>query len=435
MTFVKPSFQRLSALLVALMVGAACAGQGTSNAGSGQAGSVVQAGKVYSLKDIQQCSNPSSDLKLGAIFENSGNLAYLGGLNTKGVQLAIQQVTARGGVDVGGKCYKISLNLQDDRSDTAAAVAAAQGLIRDSGIKFVFGPTSGLVAAKTAEITQASDPPAIEISPTIVWLSNGLQGKHQYRGLFSTSEASSLAVAGFMSGIGQLMPSVKKLALAFQQDSVGDVMVQNIQTAAAKSGLTIVATERFAPGSTDFSAVLTRISTTKPDLLFVGWDPTAELSITRQAVELKAAPALMSYGSPITFATKDAVNGPLPVPFLATYLYPSLAANPSQNLKDLADLYQKTYNADPNAQNVIYFTTMYFDAVSMLVKAVQLSKSVDDVNAIQKNLAGLHWNGVLGADLCWDSSQSIVYGPLVALVNNGSVTWKKVPTPPGACKS
>ena len=85
-------------------------------------------------------------LLIGAYEPLSGPGAALGTGAMRGVNMAIEEWNARGGVKVGGKSYEIKYQVYDHKYSAELAVEVANKLVFDDGIKIVIanagsGPT------------------------------------------------------------------------------------------------------------------------------------------------------------------------------------------------------------------------------------------------------------------------------------------------------
>src|SRR4029434_5019471 len=72
-------------------------------------------------------------VKVGAVVPLTGRYAAGGAQNKAGYEIAVEQINAAGGVNVGGKKMQLELTMLDDESDPTKTVArletlAAQGV-------------------------------------------------------------------------------------------------------------------------------------------------------------------------------------------------------------------------------------------------------------------------------------------------------------------
>ena len=91
-------------------------------------------------------------IKLGMVNSLTGPHASFDLPASEGVLMAVDEINKRGGVNVKGKKYTITVDSEDAQSKPEFAVSGAQRLLRDDDIKVIFGiMTSGPgMAAATA---------------------------------------------------------------------------------------------------------------------------------------------------------------------------------------------------------------------------------------------------------------------------------------------
>ena len=108
-------------------------------------------------------------ITIGIAAPLSGDVAWLGWPQANAVQLAVDQVNAAGGVDIGGVLYQVALVMADDQCSNALAPIAAQQLL-DAGAVGIIGHTcSGATiqaepvyaAAGVAMISPSSTGPSV----------------------------------------------------------------------------------------------------------------------------------------------------------------------------------------------------------------------------------------------------------------------------------
>ena len=107
------------------------------------------------------CGNEakSDEIKIGANFEMTGNVANYGSATLDGLKLAIKEANDAGGVN--GK--KINLVTVDNKSEASEAVNAATKLISDDKVKVIVGPA--VTANVMAESQVANDNKIPVIAP------------------------------------------------------------------------------------------------------------------------------------------------------------------------------------------------------------------------------------------------------------------------------
>ena len=97
-------------------------------------------------KDKKEAAKNSNEIKVGALFELTGNVANYGKSTFNGVQMAFDEINAKGGIN--GK--KISLVKADNKSEPSESGNQATKLITKDKVSVIIGPaTSGCVSAAT----------------------------------------------------------------------------------------------------------------------------------------------------------------------------------------------------------------------------------------------------------------------------------------------
>ena len=96
---------------------------------------------------------PAQTLKLGVLATLSGAGTAWGMAMQGAAELAAEDVNSKGGLEVGGKKYKIEIVAYDDHYKAADALTAINRLIFDDSIKFVVGPLGSAPALAVLPVT------------------------------------------------------------------------------------------------------------------------------------------------------------------------------------------------------------------------------------------------------------------------------------------
>jgi branched-chain amino acid transport system substrate-binding protein len=371
-------------------------------------------------------------VKIGSNFEQSGQLSAFGVASNEGVGLAVKEINAKGGFAVGSACYKIGLVTQDNHSDGATAVAQVRGLVKDNGVRYIFGPASGNNAVLTQAVTQGTNPPALEFSGGSLWETNGLLAKPATRGLFRTAVSTKTVEIDFARGIRAAYPKAKTIYLVFTDDAttaslVAGGLLQSVQAV----GFKVVGFDKYPPTTTDFSAELSRVKAANPDVVYIGYIPTNDITITRQAVQLGIRTPIAAWQGQVAMALKGAIGKPIPMPFDALYDGVQMDNPLLPATKAYTTRFAAAFGA-PNGSS--FFSLWYYDEVYMLVKAMQLANNTTNTDAVRAKLLPIRWNGAAGPT-CWSSDQNVLTGIDTGLVNNGKVAWTHLPLAQASCRS
>lgn len=210
-------------------------------------------------------SSSKGDIKIAMTGPLTGDNGQYGQDQIQGMQLAVDQFNAAGGVPSGpNKGRKLSLSSQDDAGDPNQGASVAQQLCDDGGVLAVLGPVNSSVALAVGpiynrcgvtEVTSYASNPKITLA--------GYQ--NVFRSIPNDDQLSAADVAAAVQVSGK-----KNLAVVYSNDDYGSGLYAGVQKALQRYGGTIVANQSFTPGSTkDFSSILTKIKGAKADALLL----------------------------------------------------------------------------------------------------------------------------------------------------------------------
>ena len=119
-------------------------------------------------------------VKIGSVASQAGNFVLYGETALDGVELAVDEINAAGGVLVGDTVYTLGLEDENTFSDVNTAAAATRKLVNNEDVQFLFGPLQDFHARVAQDVTQSEE--VIMIAPSILldeFLTAGLAaGRH-----------------------------------------------------------------------------------------------------------------------------------------------------------------------------------------------------------------------------------------------------------------
>ena len=211
----------------------------------------------------------------------SGPSAHVGKDNENGVRMALDQANAQG-LTIGGRKIRFALAAEDDVADPKQATAAAQKLV-DSGVNGVIGHATSGTSIPASKIYSDAGVPQISAAAT--------NPKYTRQGFKTTFRvvADDVQLGGALGryAVGQL----KGQSIAVIDDrtaygqGVADEFIKGVQAAGGK----IVKREYTNDKATDFSAILTTLKGTKPDVIFYGGLDATAGPMLRQMKQLGIA--------------------------------------------------------------------------------------------------------------------------------------------------
>lgn len=220
---------------------------------------------------------------IGAFFSTTGPVSSLGEPEANTALMLVEQINAAGGIlGPDGLLHKLDLRMYDDQSDATKAVEVVKKLIEVDKAPVIIGGSGSPASIAVIETVTNANVPFISVasSSRIVNAADGSQNKW----VFKTPQ-QNLPVArvqlDWLKANGVTKIASLGVNNAFGADSIGA-----LKTVAGEAGLQIVADETFEPGTTDFSAQLTKIAGAGAEALIVHATPGEGAPLTVQFRDL-----------------------------------------------------------------------------------------------------------------------------------------------------
>lgn len=318
----------------AALLATACSAPGTSNSASSSSGG-------------------SGPIKFAIIDAQSGQYSDLGNWEHDGVQLAVDQQNAKGGV-CGGR--KMTLTQFDDQGDPTTGTTLAQK-VATGGYIAVFGSAnSGVSLAMAPILTQAQIP----------FITSGQSPKLPETGsdyLFMNSPTSTTFDDTLAKYVVQ-KKGMKSIAMITNNGSYGAGEHDAFLAALKNLGVTPTTDQIVTPDQKDFSAALTTIRQGNPQALFIGAEEVESGLIAKQARTLGLTATIVG-GAPIGTPTYIQTAG-TQVAEGSIVSSPYLSNDANAKTKAFAAAYQKKFGQAPEAHGA-----KAYDGAQIFIKALQ----------------------------------------------------------------
>ncbi|HEY6758780.1 MAG TPA: ABC transporter substrate-binding protein [Baekduia sp.] len=340
-----------------------------------------------------QSSGSGGTVTIGYINDLSGIYQTIGYPAINGVRVAVNLVNQAGGITVGGKKYTLKLKTCEANSENAQAVACAQQLVRDDGLKIIMGG-QGAEAPPVAAVTDPAG--AIYINPSTALAQQLGQFKRVYNPLDGIDLKIKLAVAA----IKKTFPDVKTVAAVTADDPTGAALPL-FEKQLKAVGITFVDKEKYDINAVDITPQLTRAKAAHPDLLFTGWTQTEVAPVIKANQTVNAAPNIYGWTGP---GSCDLFKSQLgDAKFLSSELFGvDLSAPDTAAGKTYVAAYKKFVTSNPaasknpvNIPNMTY-SLEYADAIPQLAKALEAAGTTTDVDKIGAAMLSTSIDGVQG---------------------------------------
>ena len=323
------------------------------------------------------CSKQEGNtVKIGGIAPLSGNVAVYGVECKNGIDLAIEEINAAGGIN--GKL--IEFICEDDEGAPDKTVNAFKKLTTKDGVKIVIGSlTSGCTQAITT-LSQAGK--VLQIAPAATAPAITDAGNYIFRACFIDPFQGTVGGKFAADNLGK-----KKAAILYDignDYSVG--LAENFKTSFKNNGGEIVSIESYATGDKDFNAQLTKIKSANPDVVYL---PDYYGTVALIAKQLRA----QGINTPIIGADGwDGLTDNAGDEVLNGYYSNHYAADSTEPaVMKYVNAFRAKYNKDPNS-----FAALGYDSVYLLKDAMEKAGSTTDVAAIRTALENTNGDYVTG---------------------------------------
>ncbi len=301
------------------------------------------------------------EIKIGAVLPLTGSAAVWGKNSKMGLEIALDEVNAAGGV----KGKKINLIFEDSQSDSAKAVSALQKLISTDKVSVVIGDIASSSVLAMAPIAEKAK--VVLLSPGASNPDISKAGEYIFRNWQSDALEGDVDAKFAYEHLGY-----RNMAVLYVSNAYGTGLKTVFQDSFQKLGGKILASESFEQGATDMRSQLNKIRNLKIDAIYMPGYPPEMAILLRQAKELgikRPVLSVQAFDDPKILETaKDAAEG-----VIFSVPKPPDPSNPV--VKNFIDKYKQKFSRDPGVTSDIGY-----DALKIIVWAMnQAGTSAEEV--------------------------------------------------------
>ena len=343
------------------------------------------------------CNSKSSTIKVGSIGPLSGNYAVYGGDCKNGVELAITEINAAGGIN--GQL--LELIAEDDEGQPEKSVSAYKKLVTKDNVKFIIGSLTSGCAIAITPLAQAQK--IVQIAPAATAPAVTDAGNFIFRACYDDPFQGTVGGKFAAETLGS-----KNAAILYDignDYSVG--LSENFTASFVANGGTIVAIESYSTGDKDFNAQLTKIKNANPDVIYL---PDYYGTVALIAKQLRA----QGITTPIVGADGwDGLTENAGDEVLNGFYSNHYAADSTEpKVQNFVKNYKEKYTLTPTS-----FAALGYDSVYMLRDAIEKAGNVDS-EAVRAALEATNGDYMTG-HLTFNEKHNPVKGAvIVELVKN-----------------
>jgi branched-chain amino acid transport system substrate-binding protein len=279
-------------------------------------------------------SGAQQPIRIGATMSETGAYSTQGVPARAGYLLCQKHVNEKGGI-LG---RKIEFLIYDDHSDAKGAVGLYEKLIVEDKVDAVMGPYGSPITEAVAPVTEKHR--RVMISPLAATSSIWEQGR---RYIFMQLPPSELFLAGLIDMASR--NELKTVALMIEDTLFPKSAAKGTIELAKKKGMGVVLREAYAKGTTDFSAILTKVKAANPDVLGIASSNLGDfIAVARQMKELDLNVKMFgNTGAVAEF--HEALGKTAEFSYGLSAWEPSL---PNPGIKEFVEAYQSEFNRAPS---------------------------------------------------------------------------------------
>jgi branched-chain amino acid transport system substrate-binding protein len=199
-------------------------------------------------------------LKIGGVGPLSGGGTAWGLAAQRGMEIAIEEINAAGGVKAEGKAYKLQLVMYDDQYTGAGGKAAAERLVNQDKVKFIIGPVGSPPALGVISVTNPAKVIALTNGYAPQILKNDTKDPYNFR-IYPTNIEFGPPLIKWLK---ENAPEVKKVGMLAPNDAVGQSVAGALAEDYRKQGFE-VSLELFERGIKEFTPLILRMMAQKVD--------------------------------------------------------------------------------------------------------------------------------------------------------------------------
>ena len=360
---------------------------------------------------ITSCNKKQeTGIPIGQFTSLTGAQATFGQSNDRGVQLAVEEINAAGGV-LGQPLRIITKDNQSKPGETSTVV---RELITRNKVVALIGEVASGRSLEAAPIAQRSGIPMISPASTNEKVTE--VGDHIFRVCFIDPFQGTVCAKFARKNLGATKAAI--LTDVSKDYSMG--LTKSFREEFTKQGGVISGEQSYSGGDKDFNAQLTAIKADNPQMIFLPAYYTEAPLIIRQARQL---------GITVPFVGGDGWDSPELIEVGGSSVEGSYFSNHfSEQSKDprvvaFVDACRKKYKVDPDAM-----VALGYDSVYLLADAMKRAGTTDPAKVTAALAATKDFPGVTG-NITLDAHRNPTKPAVMLQVKNGKFAFVETIAP------
>lgn len=360
-------------------------------------------------------SGHADKVLVGHYASMTGSEATFGRSTDNGIHLAVEEENAAGGIN--GK--PVEIVTYDDKGEAREAGSAVTRLVSRDGVVAVLGEVASGLSLAGAPICQEHGVPMVTPSSTNPKVTK--TGDKIFRVCF---------IDPFQGWVGAKFAredlKAEKAAILYDQSSPYSVgLREEFEKAFTGMGGKIVATETYTAGDQDFSAQLTTIRSSDPDVVYIPGYYTEVGNIALQARRIGIDEPLLGGdgwdSSKLGQIGGESINN-------SFYSNHYSHQDPSPRVQDFIKKYKDKFGETPDG-----LAALGYDAARILIEAMRRTKSLTGDEIAAQLATTKDFDGVTGK-ISIDAERNAVKPAVMLEMKDGASVFVTTIEPPTASK-
>jgi len=290
-----------------------------------------------------------AEVKFGSLYPFSGQLALLGEESARGLELAVEEINAAGGI----QGEQITL-VRGDAVDNNQAIGEARRLTSLEGVKAIFGTYSSARSIAASQVTELAGIPYFELGAVAEEVT-GRGMKYLFRTNPTADDMAKMIIQMVVEKVGPGIgkePADLKIAIIHEDSSYGTSVAERQNFYAKEAGLNIVTTQAYPAAIVDMSSLVLDLKNREIDIVLQTSYQNDSVLFLQQSNEAGYKPSAIIGGGggysmqPTADAVgHDVIEGVLDVDFTQY----TVNTNYTPGLEQFVEAYQKKYGSAPRS--------------------------------------------------------------------------------------
>ena len=347
---------------------------------------------------------------IGGIGPTTGDNAIYGTAVENGIQLAVDEINADGGING----YQIEYQFEDDQSDSEKSVNA-YNILKDWGMQMLVGTVTSTPCVAVVEESHADNMFQLTPSATTV---EAVQYDNAFRMCFSDPSQGTVS-ADYIADNS----IASKIAIIYDSsDTYSTGIYQSFAAEAEERGLEVVTAQAFtADSSTDFSVQIQKAKDSGAELVFLPIYYQEASLILAQADRAGFAPKWFGVDGMDGILNVDGFDGSLAEGLM--FLTPFTPDAEDEATQSFVAAYEEEFGDTP-----IQFAADAYDCMYVIKAAAEKAEitpdmSVSDISdAMKAAMTEITIDGLTGKQITWSEDGEPSKEPTVVVIENGAYT-------------